>query len=66
MLALLCLLPVFDHPLAGWDAHRNRLLPDPPPTVRRKFGYTPDGVRLAVKAQASASDTTSRFPTASA
>lgn len=45
MLALLCLLPVvLDHPLAGWDAHRNRLLPDPPPTVRQKFGSVPGGV----------------------
>lgn len=45
MLALLCLLPALDHPLARWDAHRNRLLPDPPPpTVRQHFGPVPGGV----------------------
>jgi hypothetical protein len=33
--------PRIDHPLAGWDAHRNRLLPNPLPTVKQKFGWVP-------------------------
>ncbi|HSQ55706.1 MAG TPA: hypothetical protein VLM40_08165 [Gemmata sp.] len=30
-----------DLPLQKWDAYRNRLLPDPLPTVKQKFGYSP-------------------------
>ena len=32
--------PLADHPLAKWESHRNRLLPDPLPTTKQQFGYS--------------------------